>query len=127
MDTIKLVFILLIAFQIKHFLADYPLQNKYMLGKFKGGTDWILPLVAHSFVHAVLTLWICFCFSSDSVLSLKLALLDFCVHFVQDRLKASPNLLGRFKIESPYFWWALGQDQMTHHLTHYCIIYFLIT
>jgi hypothetical protein len=46
----------LVAFQIKHFLADFPLQGKYMLGKFKGGTDWVLPLVAHSGVHALFTL-----------------------------------------------------------------------
>jgi hypothetical protein len=24
------------------------------------------------------------------------------------------------------FWWALGLDQMVHHLTHYGIIYFII-
>ena len=33
----KEIFILLILFQIKHFLCDFPLQGKYMLGKFKGG------------------------------------------------------------------------------------------
>ena len=29
------IFILLVIFQFKHFIADYLLQNNYMLGKFK--------------------------------------------------------------------------------------------
>ena len=34
------IFVLLFAFQMKHFLADYPLQNVYMLGKFKEKKFW---------------------------------------------------------------------------------------
>lgn len=47
----KIVFALLIAFQVKHFLADYPLQNRYMLGKFKDGWAFFWPLMAHAAVH----------------------------------------------------------------------------
>jgi hypothetical protein len=73
-----------------------------------------------------------------------------------DRIKASPNLLGRYKALSAdemksilsylptlgeagvqekfgdqlrsnvYFWWALGLDQGVHHLTHYAIIWMLL-
>lgn len=49
---ISTIFILLIAFQIKHFLCDYPLQGKYMLGKFNK-EDWKLPLAAHAGTHAI--------------------------------------------------------------------------
>ena len=63
------------------------------------------------------------------------------VHFTMDRIKASPNMLGRFKpltketyptaneaaIKSnTYFWWSLGLDQGVHHLTHYVIIWWLV-
>lgn len=118
------IIILLIIFQIKHFLADYPLQNQYMLGKFKGGSDWVVPLMAHCTVHAWLTAWIIL-FTNPSLW--WLCLVDFSLHFTMDRIKAWKLLLGRFKPEQPYFWWALGFDQMVHHLTHYLIIYILVT
>ena len=118
------VIILLIIFQIKHFLADYPLQNTYMLGKFKDGWGWVLPLVAHCGVHAWVTLGIVF-FVNPSLW--WLSLVDFSLHFTMDRIKAWKLLLGRFKPEQPYFWWSLGFDQMFHHITHYLIIYILVT
>lgn len=33
-----------LLFQAKHFLADYPLQGRYMLGKFADGKEFVLPL-----------------------------------------------------------------------------------
>jgi hypothetical protein len=115
------IWALLVIYQFKHFVADYPLQGRYMLGKFKSGREWILPLAAHATVHFAFTFAICL--AVRPTFALPLALLDFCVHFVVDRVKASPHLLGRFKPTQPYFWWALGADQMAHHLTHYLIIW----
>lgn len=132
----SMIFILLIVFQIKHFLADFPLQNAYMLGKFKGGRDWILPLIAHAGVHALFSIVIALAFGAGRM-SLLIGLIDFVIHFVVDRIKASPQMLGRYKTLSAgefptatavqkanntYFWWALGADQMMHHLTHYGLI-----
>ncbi len=57
---------------------------------------------------------------------LGLTLFDFIVHFVVDRVKAHPDLGGRWKADNPKFWWALGGDQAIHHLTHYIIIYVLV-
>lgn len=131
------IFALLVVFQLKHFLADYPFQTPYMLQKFKL-RGWVKPLAAHAGVHALLTLMIAIWFSRFAIL---LALFDFIVHFAMDRVKASPNLLGRYRALSAgefptatdeqragnrYFWWALGLDQMVHHLTHYWIIFFLV-
>ena len=125
------IFLLLLLFQIKHFLCDFPLQGKYMLGKFKGGWDWIGPLSAHVAVHGMFTFLISLYWLWETpggfVAAGALAGFDSVVHFIQDRIKASPNLLGRFKdMKKPYFWWALGQDQMIHHLTHYVVIWFLV-
>lgn len=100
------IMILLVIFQLKHFVADYPLQNQYMLGKFKR-EGWILPLTAHSAVHAAFTFLISityFAFSPPSntvgfivLVCASLAYLDFAIHFCMDRLKAHPDLLGRYK------------------------------
>lgn len=90
-----MIFILLIIFQLKHFIADYPLQNSYMLRKFLPGKEFILPLSAHCAVHASLTFGISLFFVSPAS-SLGLAFLDFILHFIMDRVKASPDLLGCF-------------------------------
>ena len=114
---------LLIQFQVKHFLCDFPLQSKYMLGKFKPWPDFILPLAMHSGTQAMGTL-ILLLFHRPEYW--WLALVDFAVHFPVDRLKASPALFGRWKPDNKFFWWALGFDQMLHHLTHYFFIFMIL-
>ena len=124
--------ILLLVFQIKHFICDYPLQNAYMLGKMKS-TGWIKPLAAHAYVHACITaiivLWYFILIGKSElafILAPILAIADFILHFTVDRIKASPNLGGKFKPEQPYFWWALGADQMAHHIINYVFIYIIL-
>jgi hypothetical protein len=158
------VFALLIIYQIKHFLSDYPLQGMYMLGKFRDDWGFFLPLMSHVAVHGVFTLTICL-FVNPSLC--WLSIVDVAIHFLMDRIKAGKKYLGRFKalsanefiqcskatmndqiifdsdtgkqlwLQTPeaftkiksntYFWWSLGLDQMVHHLTHYFIIYMLVT
>jgi hypothetical protein len=147
------IFILLVIYQAKHFLADYPLQGSYMLGKFKPGWDFIPHLAAHCAVHGIFTYGIAYAFRYHDPLSL--ALIDFSIHFAMDRIKASPRYLGRFKAlsgaeyvgllgvlngislnavpeikkkfrDNTLFWWSLGLDQMVHHLTHYYLIWKII-
>lgn len=120
MDIVSL-FALLVIYQLKHFICDYPLQNAYMLGKFEE-IGWVKPLLAHTGIHAVATFLIALVFTQMVFLSLSLALFDLVVHFIMDRVKASPKLLGRYDIKDKRFWWSLGFDQMVHHLTHYAII-----
>lgn len=113
------IFILLVAFQVKHFICDYPLQNSYMLQK--GNKDnWIIPLFTHSLVHSIGT-FIIVCFISIK-LAFILALLDLVLHFTVDRIKATQ----KFSIDNPYFWWALGLDQMAHHLINILFIYIIL-
>lgn len=106
-----MIWILLILFQIKHFIADYLLQGKYMLGKFKD-RGWILPLAAHCSVHFYCTYIIAsyvivstgnrswFTFG----LAVLLGLIDFTIHFIMDRLKASSKYLGKHQ--------ALSKNEM---------------
>lgn len=120
------LFVLLVLFQIKHFAADFPLQTQYMLGKFKKD-DWILPLSAHATVHAFITLVIALAFSNSLYVIVFVTIIDFIIHFIMDRIKASPDLLGRWNPTQSMFWNMVGIDQMVHHLTHYFIIYIIIT
>jgi hypothetical protein len=155
-STVRSIFLLLIVFQLKHFLADYILQGKYMLGKFRDGWAWVPPLLAHCVVHGAITFVICDILGVGTWLALELMLVDICWHSVMDRIKASPRLLGRFKAlsskeyestlhslavtkaeswkaiirkrlsDNVFFWWSLGFDQMMHHLCHYYIIWRII-
>lgn len=119
------IFIMLVLFQLKHFAADFPLQTQYMLGKFKR-EEWILPLAFHSTVHAGLTLVIAMAFTNSISLIIVVTIIDFVIHFTMDRIKASPDLLGRWKPTDSMFWNMVGIDQMVHHLTHYFIIYLIV-
>jgi hypothetical protein len=86
--------------------------------------DWFEPLFAHAGVHAIGTLLIVGHFSYS--LAWKLALADLILHFIVDRIKASPDLLGSFKIDDKMFWIALGWDQMLHHMINYFFIVWII-
>ena len=118
------IFTLLVLFQLKHFICDYPLQTQYMLGKMQA-TNWIKPLAAHAAVHSLATYIITMYFVGPFT-AIIFALADFIIHFTVDRIKASPKLGGRFNPAQPYFWWALGADQMAHHLTHYLFIAIIV-
>ena len=117
------IFLLLVLFQIKHFICDYPLQTQYMLQK-ANKDNWIKPLLAHSAVHSIGTFIVVSFFNIK--LAFVLAFLDLILHFIVDRIKASPNIGNKWGIDKPYFWWALGLDQMAHHLINYVFIYIIV-
>lgn len=73
MDAFDLI-VLIAVFQVKHFVADYILQGKYMLGKFKL-VGWEMPLLAHSSVHMAMTFFIVLCYLPVQY-ALMLAVLD---------------------------------------------------
>lgn len=112
---------LLIAFLVKHFLADFPLQTAYMLGKSKRA-GWAVPLLAHSTVHGALTLAILLT-AGAGWLAVALAAAEVATHFGIDRLKAHPDLGGRWNPSQPPFWWALGADQLAHGLCYLAIVW----
>ncbi|UZV41319.1 hypothetical protein vBVpaMR16F_253 [Vibrio phage vB_VpaM_R16F] len=132
MEHLAHIFVLLLIFQFKHWLCDYPLQTPYMLQKFKL-KGWVLPLACHAGVHSLLTLFVLTSvyFIWETTLTydtvLLLSIFDFTIHFITDRIKAHPNLGGKYKMDNPKFWWSLGADQMVHHITHYMIILMIVT
>lgn len=158
------IFILLILFQTKHYVCDFPLQGEYMLKKFSPNWDFFLPLLSHALVHAIFTFVISVGFVGAKFAAI-LGVLDLVIHFSMDRIKASPKMLGKYqtltkrdfiehsqniasvhgnldehrlvtemnsdfnerKASNKKFWHALGLDQAVHHLTHYLIIYLIVT
>lgn len=117
-SQISLLMLLLVAFIVKHFLADYLWQTEYMLRK-TAQTGWQLPLLSHAGFHGLLTSLILLppCGLQVSVL---LGMLDFCIHFVVDYWKAQKY---KAVFASKAFWIGLGFDQMLHHLTYPALAY----
>lgn len=125
------VLILLLAFQVKHFLADYPFQHRYMYENKGKPTGWIVPLADHATVHALITIIIVILYllsktpgilAGSALYYIAItALFDFVTHFVIDRWKATrkggPDTSG--------FWINLGIDQGLHHTVGILIIYFI--
>lgn len=123
-SQLKAAFVLMIVFQVKHFIADFPLQREYMLRKVSPGWEFALPLGMHCLVHSAMTLAICLSFNPSLW---WLAIADFFIHFTMDRIKSGPNWLGRYRDKTRASYWnALGFDQMVHHLTHIWIVWMLI-
>jgi len=150
------IFLLLLVFQIKHFVADFLLQNKYMMGKFSKDWYFFLPLLAHAGINGIFTLAICL-FINPSLW--WLSLVDIVTHFFIDRIKAGYKYFGKFKALSEsemkenleimnvermlgqtkygnnirkaikhntYFWFALGFDQMLHQVVYIFIVAALV-
>ncbi len=123
-ELISTIFILLVAFQIKHFICDFPLQREYMLKKTLPGWEFFVPLCMHAGVHALFTLILMLFFAPHMW---WLCLCDFLIHFTMDRIKSGPKYLGRFNNKNRASYWnCLGFDQLVHHLTHYLIVYIVL-
>lgn len=133
MEYLNTVFVLLVLFQTKHFICDFPLQGVYMLRKMDK-EHWEVPLLAHTAVHSIGTLLIVLgsllYYDVHLLLLLQLGLglacIDLVLHFLVDRIKASPNLGGKYKPTEPRFWINLGLDQLTHHIINYAFIYVIV-
>ncbi len=118
------VFILLVVFQVKHYLGDFPLQVRWMLNKIADGWEFFLPLACHCSVHGAMTLLIVLVVNPHLW---WLAGVDMVIHFFLDRLKAGRKYLGRFNDRNKSSYWnALGFDQMAHHFTSFYIIWVLL-
>ena len=110
---------ILLALLVKHFVADFPLQTAWMLGKSRR-EGWVGPLAAHCWVHAFLTAAI-LTVAGAGYLGLAIAAVEAVAHFGIDRIKAHPDLGGRWNPAQPQFWWALGADQLAHNLCYLAI------
>jgi len=129
---IMLIF-LLIAFQVKHFLADFILQTPYQYtnkGKFLhlGG-------ILHAFIHGFFTSIIALCVNDDVIYILSLGLLDMFLHYTIDLIKTqftqkrqyATTIMSNVVIKSNKYFVALGLDQLAHQLCYiffvFCLIY----
>jgi uncharacterized protein DUF3307 len=106
--------VLMLAFTVKQFLADFPLQTTWMARGKERPTQFLAPLAAHALVHGVSTAVI-------AVLAVPglwlLGVVDFVVHFAIDFGKIAIGRRQKWQPPDAAFWVFFGFDQMLHHLT----------
>lgn len=123
------ILILLLAFQVKHLIADYYLQFEYMYGTKGKDKGWFKGLFDHSGIHAIGTFIILYiyglAFSPNEItidLIAFLSLFDMAIHFFTDRWKATQKVGP----DTAVFWENLGIDQFIHHVTGIIIVWSVV-
>ena len=110
------VFILYFCFRLKQLLCDFIQPAWIALGKggpfFGSGGK---ALLAHVSIHAFGTLLIMLVLAPQFW---WIAICDFFVHGMIDRLKSLLIDNRNWKMDQKRFWFAFGVDQELHHLTH---------
>jgi Protein of unknown function (DUF3307) len=108
-----------VVFLIKHLLADFILQSRWMAYGKAQRHGWLLPMSAHVSVHGMMTALILLPFTPDLV---WLAGFDMVAHFLIDKSKSILSDLVKANPSTPEFWWLVGMDQTLHHATHLTIV-----
>ncbi|MEM1378137.1 MAG: DUF3307 domain-containing protein [Pseudomonadota bacterium] len=118
--------LLIAALQLKHFVADYLLQNEWIIRGKRSFTH--LGGYVHAGVHAIgtiVTLGVLTGLGAREVLLIGGA--EFVVHYLLDFAKAHYGDHYTSVDEPKRFWAAHGFDQMLHHFTYLTIAYAVVT
>lgn len=118
--SINAILLLLAAFQVKHFLADYVFQSQYILAhrRIWGHPGGLL----HAGIHAGLTVPILALAGVSWELITYLVAGEFLFHYHLDWAKDRLNhAMGWTPAVAP-FWWLVGLDQMLHQLSYLVIV-----
>ena len=115
---IELLFLLF----TKHFIVDFPLQNRFQYSN--KGTYGHPGGILHAFLHGLGT-FLCFLVTGTTS-ALFYGFLDALVHYHIDFAKMNLNKkLGWTPTTHEQFWWLLGLDQYLHALTYIAFVYCL--
>lgn len=116
------IYLLITAFVIKHFVADFVLQYDYMV-KQKG--QWMQPGGLHHVgIHAAGTLFILLPFGVGLITMLMAAIIDAVTHYVIDWTKQQAN--KGLPMTSRKFWLLIGLDQMMHYLVYILLTWMIL-
>jgi hypothetical protein len=124
-DPFTALIAVLIVLQIKHFVCDYPLQTLYMLRN--KGTYLHPGGILHSGVHALGTISSFFVVTPTLLLGIAIVVGEFLAHYHVDWSKEQILRRRGYTAAQREFWWAIGADQLVHHLTYIAIATLLVT
>ncbi len=110
--------------QIKHFVCDYPLQTRYQL--INKGTYGHPGGILHSGIHAVATTLAFLVLTPTLLVGTLIVVGEFLLHYHIDWTKVRIMKATGWSSDHPPFWWAIGFDQLAHHMTYLAIIAVLV-
>jgi len=112
--------LLLAAFQVKHFLGDFVIQNAYILNhrRIWGHPGGLL----HVGVHAALSLPVLLFAGVHGALLAELLLGEAVFHYHVDWAKDLINYRAGWTPANKQFWWLTGIDQALHQLSYLVIV-----
>ena len=113
------ILLAIMLFQLKHFVADFLLQNSFMISN-KGVYGHPGGLL-HALVHSLLTGLVLLLFSVPVAVLLSIMAAEFIVHYHIDWTKEFLNKKLALSPDKPRFWYLMGFDQLLHQLTYIAI------
>ncbi len=110
--------------QIKHFVCDFPLQTRYQL--VNKGTYGHPGGILHSAIHAIATTLAFLVLTPTLIVGAVIVVGEFLLHYHIDWTKMQIMKATDWSSQQWQFWWAMGFDQLAHHLTYLAIIAVLV-
>jgi hypothetical protein len=119
MTLLNAIMLLLVLFNLKHFVVDFLLQRSYQYSN--KGTYGHPGGLLHAGLHAIGT-WLCL-FWVNPFWAAVMGIFDAVVHYHIDWAKTNINSrFGWTATTHEEFWWLLGLDQLLHAITYIVII-----
>ena len=112
---------LISVLNIKHFVADFPLQTSWM-AKTKGIYGHRGGLI-HAGIHAALTFGVLVVFGVPLLAVLVLVAVEWVIHYHIDWAKQAYTIPKGLTPADSQFWVLIGFDQLLHQLTYVGLVY----
>ncbi len=110
--------------QIKHFVCDYPLQTHFQL--VNKGTYGHPGGLIHAGIHVLGTAPVFFVVTPGAAVIAIIVAGEFLIHYHLDWAKSQVMRRTGWETSQSPFWWAIGADQLGHHLTYIAIVAVLL-
>ena len=123
-DPVHSLIAIFVVLQIKHFVCDYPLQTAYQLHN--KGTYLHPGGIIHAGLHALFTTAAFLVAPPALVLGVAIVVGEFLFHYHVDWAKEQIIRRKGWNAHQREFWWAIGLDQLLHHLTYIVIAALLV-
>jgi len=122
-QTVSMILWALLAFQIKHFLADFVLQTQRQVMK-KGFYGHPAGL-AHAALHGVGSIPALLILTDRSGALALMVAAEVVIHYHADWLKAQTDRRFHLSTQQHIYWVIFGLDQLVHQLTYVGILFVL--
>jgi hypothetical protein len=116
----RLALLTLLAFETKHLLCDFVLQNKYQVSNkgFYGHPGGLL----HAGIHCLFTIPVLLILTHSLAIITAVIIVEFLVHYHTDWIKARTERLLNWTANENIYWIAFGTDQFVHQVTYIAIV-----